>query len=58
MTCMMALVASTFMIQFWCTLRIIHNPQRVRDVPCQGCLLQQHQDNIKGHIVLQDEEDG
>ncbi len=54
----MALIASAFLIQFWYTLRIIHNPQRVRDVPCQSCLLQQHQDNIQGHIVLQDEEDG
>ena len=56
MTCMMALVASTFMIQFWCTLRIIHNPQRARDVPYQGCLPQslQHQDNIKGPIVQKD----
>ena len=45
------------MTHFWCTLRIIHNPQRARDVPCQGCLPQtlQHQDNIKGPIV-QDEE--
>jgi len=54
MTCFMALVA---MIHFWCTLRTIHNPQRARDVPYQGCLPQslQHQDNIKGPIV-QDEE--